>query len=59
VAKAKKTSAKQMETAWGLHFSAVSSAQSATNFKVYWFFFRLGVKKKKKPKIAIKNWGKQ
>ena len=35
VAKAMKTSARQMEKGWGLHFSAVlSNAQSATNFKV-------------------------
>ena len=35
VAKAMKTSAKQMEKGWGLHFSAVlSSAQSTTNFEV-------------------------
>ena len=35
VAKTMKTSAKQMEKGWGLHFSAVlSSAQSTTNFEV-------------------------
>ena len=39
VAKAMKTSAKQMEKGWGLHFSAVlSSAQSTTNFEVSWLF---------------------
>jgi hypothetical protein len=39
VAKAMKTSAKQMEKGWGLHFSAVlSSDQSTTNFEVSWLF---------------------
>ena len=57
VAKAMKTSAKQMEKIWGLHFWAVlSSAQSTTNLEVSWLF--AGQCERVRTKATNKNYGK-
>ena len=47
-AKAMKTSAKQMEESWGLHFSVLSNAHSATNANVSWVFAGLGWKRRER-----------